>query len=154
MFCPKCRCEYRSGFDTCADCAVPLVDDLASAPPSPQEPAPRPRPSGPMLDYCGYFDLDEARGARDLLRGERIVAEIAIREAPDSPVDGPIREEYWIRFAASDLRVAQALLGFDEAAEEHSADGGSQPCPACGAELAAGESFCGRCGARPGERRG
>lgn len=26
MFCPKCGCEYREGFEQCADCKVPLVE--------------------------------------------------------------------------------------------------------------------------------
>ena len=28
MFCPQCRTEYREGFYTCADCSVPLVNEL------------------------------------------------------------------------------------------------------------------------------
>ncbi len=28
MFCPKCRTEYRKDFTTCADCDIPLVDEL------------------------------------------------------------------------------------------------------------------------------
>ena len=28
MFCPKCKCEYRGGFDECSDCLVPLVAEL------------------------------------------------------------------------------------------------------------------------------
>jgi hypothetical protein len=28
MFCPSCRAEYRSGFDTCSDCDVALVPEL------------------------------------------------------------------------------------------------------------------------------
>ena len=28
MFCPKCRAEYREGFNTCSDCHVELVEDL------------------------------------------------------------------------------------------------------------------------------
>ncbi len=28
MYCPKCRTEYRKGFNTCADCEVALVEDL------------------------------------------------------------------------------------------------------------------------------
>jgi len=27
-FCPKCKYEYREGFDTCPDCEEPLVDEL------------------------------------------------------------------------------------------------------------------------------
>jgi hypothetical protein len=28
MFCPECRVEYREGFTECADCKVPLVEEL------------------------------------------------------------------------------------------------------------------------------
>ncbi|OVE78451.1 hypothetical protein BVX98_00105, partial [bacterium F11] len=28
MFCPKCRCGYTKGITECADCHVPLVDEL------------------------------------------------------------------------------------------------------------------------------
>lgn len=30
MFCPKCKCEYREGFNFCADCEIQLVEDLPS----------------------------------------------------------------------------------------------------------------------------
>ncbi len=38
MFCPKCRTEYRKGFTQCADCEIPLVDELPPEPPAPPEP--------------------------------------------------------------------------------------------------------------------
>ena len=28
MFCPKCKCEYREGFDFCSDCKIQLVEEL------------------------------------------------------------------------------------------------------------------------------
>src|SRR5437773_4586801 len=28
MFCPQCKGEYQEGFTECADCQIPLVDDL------------------------------------------------------------------------------------------------------------------------------
>ena len=28
MYCPTCKGEYREGFTQCADCQVPLVDEL------------------------------------------------------------------------------------------------------------------------------
>jgi len=31
MFCPECRAEYREGFETCADCEIPLVESLPEA---------------------------------------------------------------------------------------------------------------------------
>jgi len=33
MFCPNCRCEYRAGYAECADCHIPLVEELPPAPP-------------------------------------------------------------------------------------------------------------------------
>lgn len=30
MFCPKCKCEYREGFDFCSDCKLQLVEELTS----------------------------------------------------------------------------------------------------------------------------
>lgn len=30
MFCPKCRSEYREGFNICADCETELVEELPS----------------------------------------------------------------------------------------------------------------------------
>jgi hypothetical protein len=147
MFCPRCRCEYRPGFEQCADCGVPLIDELGHEPPPERKAAAHAERTGPLVDFCGYFSLEEARDARDRLRRERIPSEIAIREAPDSSLDEPAREEFWIRFSASDMKVAQALLGFDEPAEtEKFPSDGASRCGSCGAELAAGESFCAHCG--------
>jgi hypothetical protein len=38
MFCPKCREEYRSGFDVCADCGVQLVAELPDPGPEKGQP--------------------------------------------------------------------------------------------------------------------
>jgi hypothetical protein len=32
MFCPKCKAEYRDGFNTCSDCGVQLVGRLPDEP--------------------------------------------------------------------------------------------------------------------------
>jgi hypothetical protein len=32
-YCPRCRCEYRPGFEICTDCGVDLVDQLPPEPP-------------------------------------------------------------------------------------------------------------------------
>lgn len=32
MFCPKCRAEYRDGFNICSDCNVELIDELPPLP--------------------------------------------------------------------------------------------------------------------------
>ena len=36
MFCPKCGCEYEEGFDTCADCHIPLTPEPPPPPPEPE----------------------------------------------------------------------------------------------------------------------
>ena len=33
MYCPQCKGEYREGFTQCADCQMPLVDELPQAEP-------------------------------------------------------------------------------------------------------------------------
>lgn len=111
MFCPECKAEYRPGFDRCANCNVELVEDLAAVVEAPS--APR-APTGQLVDFCGFLSLDEAREARDRLRAAGIGSEIAIREAPDSDPDGPVTEEYWLRFPASNAREAARILEFDE----------------------------------------
>ncbi len=117
MFCPQCHCEYRPGFERCANCDVALVADLAEVEEHDRKPT-RPRVApGRMADFCGFLGLDEAREARDKLRAAGIDSEIAVREAPDSDPEGPVEEEYWLRFSPADARQATAILGFEEGAE-------------------------------------
>ncbi len=49
--CPNCLAEYRTGFDTCADCGVALVPGPAPAPPSETSDADEdPRPAQGTID--------------------------------------------------------------------------------------------------------
>src|SRR5579859_749143 len=52
MYCPKCRAEYRAGFDKCSDCGVELVVELP--PPSPQDPEVREK-ERPDLARTSHF---------------------------------------------------------------------------------------------------
>ena len=36
MFCPQCTVEYRDGFTECADCKIPLAQELPPQPPDPK----------------------------------------------------------------------------------------------------------------------
>lgn len=53
MICPKCKMEYREGFEDCSDCGIPLVTDL------PPERIDGPPPSrvttGVPYYWVGYF---------------------------------------------------------------------------------------------------
>jgi len=53
LFCPKCHAEYIAGFTRCADCDVPLVEELPQRPKRVREPLPPdpPRPTGPHSDH-------------------------------------------------------------------------------------------------------
>jgi hypothetical protein len=141
VFCPKCRDEFRPGFTRCASCDVDLVQELggpAQAPTSVVRPSPT-----RLVDFCGFFSLEEARTARDELRERRIRTEIVVREAPDAAWDAPVREEYWLRVDPSRLQDVEHALT-DEASEPPA----DFSCSECGQAVATEERFCPRCGAR------
>jgi hypothetical protein len=74
-YCPECRSEYRPGFETCADCGVPLVHEL------PPEPQPFPRTHEPHLGpdpvavFASARDLN-AEMVRGVLEGCGIAARV------------------------------------------------------------------------------
>ena len=59
MFCPECRCEYRPGFHECADCGVPLVDEL----PPVVQPPPTPEAAKWELDRRDSLNIAFVKGA-------------------------------------------------------------------------------------------
>jgi len=61
-WCPKCRGEFRDGFDTCPVCGVPLVERLSE----PERPAPAAFVSDPVL-LATFASERELGTARDLL---------------------------------------------------------------------------------------
>jgi hypothetical protein len=149
VFCPKCRDEFRQGFTRCGRCNVDLVDELA--PEKPEASASVTAVPGPvrLAEYCGYFSLDEARDARNLLRQQRIRSDIVVREPPDADWDEPVREEYWLRVDISCACKIPAILGAPPPVEEAAADEDSGfACGDCGQKVAADETFCPECGAR------
>jgi hypothetical protein len=155
MFCPKCKDEYRPGFTRCATCSVDLVDDLSAVQAAPGTEGEAPVGAGrakrgpvSLAEYCGFTSLDEARRARDLLRGEGIPWEIAISESPESSPGGPTVEEYWLRVERSSIKQVMQLLGYDEAeAAAEVEEDELSACGACGNSVTADEKFCPNCGA-------
>jgi hypothetical protein len=146
VFCPTCRDEFRSGFEHCARCNVDLVESLDDAPR--QQASVEPPIAMPlrMAEYCGFFDLNDARESRDRVRAKSVRADIIIREPLDADLSRPAKEEYWLRVEAAQMRQAQAILGVDEAEEPRDSD--TFKCSDCGRTVAAEESFCAGCGAR------
>jgi hypothetical protein len=148
MFCPKCKDEFRPGFTRCANCNVDLVESLsgstATSAPGASVPAGSPLS---LVEYCGFVSLEDARRARDLLFGEAIASEIAIRTVSPGAAADPA-EEYWLRVERGRYKDVVRLLGYDEAQAPPEEDDGSFACGECGTEVAAAETFCSGCGAR------
>ena len=146
MFCPSCKDEFRPGFTRCATCNVDLVDSLSDVAAAPVEKKARKETHAgptfvPMVDYCGFLTLEDARESRERLKEQAIRSEIVIRETP-----GSTDEEYWLRVEKDRHREVFSLLGFDE--HDHNAYDDTFSCGECGHEVAAAESFCPKCGAR------
>ena len=69
MFCPKCRGEYREGFDTCADCHVALVSEL----PPLAEPRVKPDDSGlEFVHILSTYNASDIAIIRSYFDAERI----------------------------------------------------------------------------------
>jgi len=147
MFCPKCKDEFRTGFTRCTSCGVDLVEDLSLAERSPEalDEACVTAACATMVDFCGFLDLEGARGGRDRLRDELIRSEISIRETLGSTMDRPIKEEYWLRVEHKQFGLCSKILGYDpvETVEDESFD-----CSNCGNLVMEHESACPKCGAR------
>jgi len=145
MFCPVCRDEYRPGFTRCGTCDVALVESLdGPAPETPTTILAEATPDEPMINFCGFLTLDDARHARDTIRGARLPAEILIRDAPKDADEAPPQEEYWLRIRPKDLRTVDGLIG-SERAVAVTADDAFQ-CSACQATVHASDLACPGCG--------
>jgi hypothetical protein len=145
VFCPRCRDEFRPGFTRCESCGVDLVENLSDAPTRPARESDRPAAAAvPMADYCGFFDLNDARSARERLAAEQILADIVIRRSPEAARENPLGEEYWLRVEAAKYRLAAPVLGFHDADSEQADE--KLACSACGEAVGAEATRCARCG--------
>jgi hypothetical protein len=144
VFCPVCKDEFRPGFTRCAACNADLVEDLSRVEKPAPVRAPDPVAAGlvRMVEFCGFFSLDDARSARDRVHDLGVRTDILIRESPDAERSGSLVEEYWLRVDAVRFREVEALLG--DAAPE-----AAEPlaCSACGRAIAADAVSCASCGA-------
>jgi hypothetical protein len=60
MICPNCKCEYIKGVTQCADCGVPLVDQLDAAP--------DPRKASPIVSVWEGGDPGERAAVTEALK--------------------------------------------------------------------------------------
>jgi hypothetical protein len=103
-FCTCCRAEYRQGFDTCADCRVPLVSTL---PPLP--------PVGIAIEEVAvaqYRSEPEAAMWVELLKGEGIPSRLIALMLPGLVAYGASEGvPHELRVRAGDADRARELLG-------------------------------------------
>ena len=147
MFCPECRDEYRPGFTRCATCDVALVASLgARKPGAPATLLVDAAPEQSLAAFCGFLSLDEARQARDKVRGAKLPADILIREAPGATSVATLKEEFWLRVRPTDFAVIEGLVGFEAVTAAAGED--TFGCSACGTTVHASDEECPGCGLR------
>ena len=153
MFCPVCRCEYRPGFTRCESCEQDLVETLEpEASRSGSGGDPLVTDLGPMVDFCGFVGLEDAREARDRVWERGIPVELAIRAVPGCVPGAAYQEEYWLRVGVKTFPIVSDLLGYDTASSAADGDGALR-CSDCGQRVAPEETFCPGCGTRFEEPR-
>ena len=154
MFCPVCKGEYRPGITRCEACGVALVEHVGDRDVEPAAGAGEEDAADAadrMVEYCGFFSLDEARQARETLRGQRIASEILIRDVVTDDPRTPPSEEYWLRVPIRHVRKVADLIGYEDersASAEPGSDEGTVACSDCGRSVAEDETFCPHCGAK------
>lgn len=145
MFCPSCHDEFRPGFTRCASCDVALVEALdESAAPVPEPLLAKATPDEPMINFCGFLTLEDARAARDTIREAKRPAEILIRDAPKTDDAAAPQEEYWLRVRPKDVPKIDELIGSERIVTETPGD--AFLCSACGTTVHASDLACPGCG--------
>ena len=106
-YCPRCRAEYRPGFDVCSDCGVALVDQL---PTDPITEVPEPIRLGPDAAevWKGFHEV-EAHMARSLLESNGIDAVVwTAGVGANVPFDDTIAHRVMVK--AEDADRARGLI--------------------------------------------
>jgi hypothetical protein len=119
MYCPKCRVEYREGFDRCSDCGTLLVAEL------PPEPQPEyvdlvtvlSAPDGnivavakSLLESAGIRCIARGEGLQELFAGGRIGAGF-------NPAMGPVEIQVLPEDEVEARRILESHGGFDTRSE-------------------------------------
>jgi hypothetical protein len=107
-FCPTCRAEYRPGIERCADCDVPLVDELPEEPER-YEPPP---PTGNDVPIARADSLAIAEMWAELLGDDDISCRIVPAGVGDTMLV-PGQTLWELRVAAIDAVRARELLPAD-----------------------------------------
>jgi len=102
MFCPNCRYEYRRGFTLCADCNVPLVEELPEAAEESETFA-----ETQYVEVLSTFDVTDIMQVKGILDAEGIRYYIHGEVARDN---FPFVQPATVMVARDDVRRASVLL--------------------------------------------
>jgi len=103
-------------------------------------------PEEALASLCGFLSLDEARQARDKVRGAKLPADILIRERPGAAAGESPEEEFWLRVRPRDFAAIEDLIGFEPASSAGAED--TFQCSACASTVRASDDACPGCGLR------
>jgi hypothetical protein len=110
-YCPQCRSEYRPGFTECADCLIPLVDELPPVPKLETREEPK-----LVAIYAG--NPHEAAVVRSAIEGSGIPASL-VREGTGSyPVTVGAIGEGRVLVRESDVAAALEIMNSVEGDQE------------------------------------
>jgi hypothetical protein len=127
MICPKCKAEYREGYTVCAECQVPLVEQLSEADTEGPEPGLQPvtimETADPAYLLAVQSVLEEA-GIEYFPRGELV--QDPFGGGSMAPVFDTVAGPVEIQVRPEDAETARALIAnlnevpqnLTEAAEE------------------------------------
>lgn len=110
MICPNCKCEYREGFSHCADCKIPLVEEVQQG----QDEVVIIKP-GKLYTVFSSMDLGLIAIAKSLLessgipyfaKGEALQGLFGAGNIGFNPITGPVQ----IQVREGDVLDAKRLL--------------------------------------------
>lgn len=111
MICPRCHTEYRKGFDRCADCDIPLVDEL---PPEPEPPPTTPaEPDGEWVVIANLTMQTDVVLLKSMLDSEGIHF-VVLGDSSVFIMDGPALA---VRFMVPAIDVDRAREVVEQLAE-------------------------------------
>ena len=165
-YCPRCRAEFRAGFELCKSCGgVPLVDSLPDTLELSADELETATPvgvssstqvgrvleiEGRRVDLMRVSSIERAHELVDTLVGLGVRCGILPLTGVDFP-DGQARVE--VRVLAEDHERAERILReawWSEVEREGTVNGGAEAavdqCPACGAHVPLNVEECPDCG--------